>query len=240
MRTYLSESSTSLQPNQVHVWSLQKSQHEARLLDYWCVLNHTERERALKYRFEKDRNNSIVARGALRKLLGEYLLIAPEKIEFEFEEYGKPALKGKSDMKFNVSHSGDTIVFAFVKKYNIGVDVEYTKREVEVRSVARHFFSEEEKMSLFALNEDYHNQAFYNCWTRKEAFIKAVGSGLSFPLDQFVVSVDCAKEATLLDTKWDARERKNWVLKSFQPAPDYIGAVSVRGRVCDIQFKQFQ
>lgn len=235
-----SNQSLFLAPNQVHVWSVNKPNHTDRLSNYWSILNEVERERASKYRFDNDRDCFVIARGVLRKLLGNYLNMSPEAINFKFGKYGKPFLIASNGIEFNVSHSGDTIVLGFIKDDIIGVDVEFTKRKIEINKIVEHFFSDEEIAALFSLDKSYHTQAFYNCWTRKEAFIKALGSGLSFPLDQFVVSLDSAKEALLLDTKWDAKEKKNWVLKSFEPAENYIGAVSVKGLVTDLKYWRYQ
>jgi len=240
MWTAFSNQQLSLQPDQVHVWSVCKSTHEDRLLMYWELLDATEKERALKFRFRKDRYCFIIARGVLRKLLSIYLDVTPVEIKFQFGRNGKPYVNHPSDIKFNISHSGDTILLGFVQRYSIGIDVEYTKRKVDVEKIAQLFFSEEEVSSLFALDQAYHTQAFYNCWTRKEAFIKAEGSGLSFPLDQFVVSLDSTKEATLIDTKWDKKEKEKWALNTIEPGKDYIGAVSVKGAVSDIQSWRYQ
>lgn len=229
-----------LKSDQLHLWSLNKTVHTNRLSEYWDLLNEVEREKATKFRFEKDRNCSIISRGILRSLLGNYLNVAPKSIKFNFGAYGKPFLKEASDIEFNISHSGDVIVLGFVKKGNIGVDVEYTKRNIEVKKIAEQFFSKEEIVSLFSLDASYHKQAFYNCWTRKESFIKALGSGLSFPLDQFVVSLDNTEKAQLITTKWDAKEKENWVLKSFEPEENYIGAFSVKRNVTAIQYWRYQ
>ncbi|WP_299767290.1 4'-phosphopantetheinyl transferase superfamily protein [uncultured Dokdonia sp.] len=240
MWTAFSNKDLSLPSDQLHLWSVCKNMHEDRISTYWDILNATERERALKFRFQKDRSCFIIARGVLRMLLGNYLGIAPAHIEFQFGPNGKPYVIHSNDIKFNISHSGDTIILGFIKKHRIGVDVEYTKREVDVKKIAEHFFSEEEVRSLFALDQDYHTQAFYNCWTRKEAFIKAVGSGLAFPLDQFVVSLESTKEATLIDTKWDKEEKEKWMLHAIEPRKDYIGAVSVKGNVAGITSWSYQ
>lgn len=235
MWTPFSNQHLSLQSDEAHVWSVSKKGHEDRVHNYWDILDDLERERAMKFRFLKDRLCFIIARGSLRSLLASYTHTPPEEIEFLYGFNGKPYIDHPSNIQFNVSHSGDTIVLGFVQKYDIGVDVEYTKRSIEVEKIARLFFSKEEVTSLLSLDCDYHTQAFYNCWTRKEAFIKALGSGLAFPLDQFVVSLDSTKTATLIDTKWDKKEKEKWVLKSIEPQEDYIGAVSIKGTVNTIQ-----
>lgn len=234
MWTTFSNQYLSLQPDHVHVWSVSKKDHEDRLHEYWGILDEIEKDRALKFRFLKDRYCFIIARGVLRKLLGIYLEMAPEQIKFQFGHNGKPYVHHSSNIKFNISHSADTILLGFVHNYCIGVDVEYTKREVDVEKIARLFFSEEEVSALRSLDHAYHTQAFYNCWTRKEAFIKAVGSGLSFPLDQFVVSLDSTKDARLIDTKWDKKEKEKWMLQSIEPKEDYIGAISIKGNIKNI------
>lgn len=229
-----------LHPSQLHIWSVRKSDHENRLQEYWSILDDIERERALKFKFLKEYNCFIIARGVLRSLLGAYLRTAPGQIKFQFGHHGKPYVNHPSQIKFNISHSGDTILLGFIQKHPIGIDVEYTKRKVDVKKIAKLFFAEEEVTSLFNLDQAYHTQAFYNCWTRKEAFIKAVGSGLSFPLDQFVVSLDSTKEAALIDTKWDKKEKDKWMLNAIEPEKDYIAAVSVKGNVSNIQYWRYQ
>lgn len=240
MWTAFSNQDLSLQPSQLHVWSVRKSDHENRLQKYWEILEDTEKERALSFRFGKDRDCFIIARGVLRNLLGTYLQMAPDQVTFQLGDHGKPYVNHPSQIRFNISHSGDTILLGFVQKHRIGIDIEYTKRKVAVKKIAKLFFAEEEVTSLCRLDQAYHTQAFYNCWTRKEAFIKAVGSGLSFPLDQFVVSLDSTKEATLIDTKWDKKEKYKWTLHTIEPRKDYIGAVSVKGNVSDIQSWRYQ
>ena len=240
MWTNFSNQQLSLPSDHLHIWSVCKNAHEDRLATYWDLLDATEKSRALKYRFQKDRSCFIIARGVLRLLIGNYLESAPDQIEFQFGYNGKPFVLNNRALQFNISHSGDTILLGFIQEHTIGIDVEYTKRKVDVKKIAKLFFSEEEVISLFALDQTYHTQAFYNCWTRKEAFIKAMGSGLAFPLDQFVVSLDSTKEATLIDTKWDKKEKEKWMLHAIEPSKDYIGAVSVKGNVSGITSCRYQ
>ena len=239
MWTSFSDESLNLVPHQVHLWFVDKKNHKDRLTSYWSILNELEKEKATKYRFEKDRDCSIIARGVIRMLLGNYLKIHPKDVKLKLGEFGKPFLNELSDIQFNVSHSANAIVLTFVKKDKIGVDIEHTKRNIEVNTIAKQFFSKEEITALFSLDEKYQKQAFFNCWTRKEAFIKALGSGLSFPLDQFVVSLDTIKNAQLLATKWDDKEKEKWFLKSFEAVKDYIGALSVKGKITDVKYWKY-
>lgn len=240
MWSSFSNQSHSLEPDHVHIWSVSKSNHIDRLQQYWEILNQEERLRAGKFRFSKDQNCFVIARGVLRILLGKYLSIDPVKIQFKRGHNGKPYVDYEINIQFNVSHSRNMIVLGFVLEHNIGVDIEYALREVEIIKIANLFFAKEEVTALMALEKDYHTQAFYNCWTRKEAFIKAEGSGLAFPLDQFVVSLDSKEEATLIDTKWDKKEKEKWVLDTLEPEENYIGAVSVKGNVSEIQTWQYR
>ena len=239
MWTLFSYHSLSLKENEVHIWTINKKEHINKLPDYWKILNRIEKEKASKYRFESDHNCAVVARGILRILLGNYLNKDPKDIKFHKGEYGKPMLNESCKIEFNISHSADSIVMAFTQNNKIGVDIEYTKKEIEVKKIATHFFAKEEIAALLSLKESYHKQAFYNCWTRKEAFIKALGCGLSFPLDQFVVSLDSTKNASLLATKWDEKEKNNWVLKAFEPTKNYIGAFAVKGKVFNTVFWRY-
>ncbi len=141
---------------------------------------------------------------------GQYLDQNPKRIVFEQGQYGKPAFADEKNLKFNISHSGDMIVLGFVKDIEIGVDVEKVKNDFDVMDIANNFFSPKEIASLTALPKDIQSLAFYCCWTRKESIIKAEGSGLSFPLDSFTVSLDDDGRAELLETKWDSSEKLKW------------------------------
>ena len=125
---------------------------------------------------------------------------------------------------------------AFVKDSEIGIDVEKIKTDFDVLNLAENLFSTTEVKMLHDVQQDDVYQAFYRCWTRKEAFIKAEGSGLSFPLDAFSVSMDEDYEAKLLQTKWNAAEKNKWSLFSFSPTKECIAAIAVRGKVKSIQY----
>lgn len=238
-RAYLNQDLT-MACGELHIWSVRINDHNDRLEKYWQLLNEQEIQKARAFKFIKDRRCFIIARGALRSLLGSYLHISPGGIEFKYGPYGKPCIQDTRMINFNISHSRNMILLGFVKKATIGIDIEYTKREVDVKKIAKHFFSKEEISSLAAIDEPYQLGAFYNCWTRKEAFIKALGSGLSFPLDQFVVSLDDASKARLIETKWDIYEKEKWTLQAIKPEEDYIGAVSVKGEINDVHYWKYQ
>lgn len=227
--------SQSLKTEEVDLWKISKYAHENKLESYWAVLNKEEKEKALRFRFTKDRNCAIIARGILRHLISTYIELKPEHINFKFGKNGKPFID-KYPIKFNVSHSADSIIIAFTKSHIIGVDVECTERDLDIKSVARSFFSDIEVKRLLKLDKEMHKQAFYNCWTRKEAFIKAEGSGLSFPLKEFSVSLESTTDAELIETHWDQKEKNKWTLSAFTPAKNYIGALAVKGKIEKINY----
>ncbi|NAS30807.1 4'-phosphopantetheinyl transferase superfamily protein [Flavobacteriaceae bacterium R38] len=206
---------------------------------YFNLLASDEKEKAGKFYFEKDRRKYIAARGILRTLSGRYLNEDPKQVQFTYGEYGKPAYLQHPNLKFNISHSGEIVVLGFVHNYEFGIDVEFIKSNFDVLDIAQNFFSSKEIAALEKLPETLQNHAFFRCWTRKESFIKAKGSGLSFPLDKFTVSIDSDTEATLLETVWDSSEKKEWNVFSFVPAKGYLAALVARGDVRAVTYKNW-
>ena len=225
-----------LEYNIVHIWYANLNIEESLELYFYNILSSDEKQKANRFRFPKDRTHYIAGRGILRELLGKILSKNPNIIQFMYSKYDKPFLKDNSDLQFNISHSNGIGLFGFVKEYLIGVDIEYAKRPIEVEQIASRFFSKNEAKRLLDLPGNQQLEGFYNCWTRKEAIIKAIGQGLSFPLDQFEVSLKLNEEAKLLATYWDRNEVENWQMKSFSPIHDYKGALAVRGKINTIKY----
>lgn len=225
--------------HQPHIWCVPLQAEQKQLQQWWRLLSPDEQKKAERYHFEKNTRQYIQTRGILRELLGEYLDSPPKSIEFGYNEYDKPTLKSKNKLKFNVSHSGEMALLAFNWEDEIGVDIEDSTREIEIDVVAKHFFSPNEVNTLLALPLSEQQPTFFNCWTRKEAIIKALGTGLAFPLNQFEVSMKVGSPARLLATHWDPEEAANWYMASFTPAENYIGAFAVRGLVSDLQLWQW-
>ncbi|WP_289039706.1 4'-phosphopantetheinyl transferase superfamily protein [uncultured Zobellia sp.] len=213
-----------LSENEAHVWSFKTSDFYE--LDYLELLSQDELERRNRFKFEKDRKVYVLARGLLRVLSRGYLQINSAQINFSYNEFGKPYYSHSTPLRFNVSHSGDSIVIAFTNTGEVGVDVERIKNDFKVAKIAEGFFSSDEISSLLAFPEEKRAQVFFNCWTRKEAFIKAKGVGLSFDLTSFSVSI--ADEAPeLLRTQWDSKEKNTWKLFSFDNFMGYCMALCV-------------
>lgn len=220
----------------VHIWKFNRdSQHHDReaLHD---LLSSEERNKASKFRFEKDYLTYLVGRGCLRRLLGYYLDRSATSITFKYNEQSKPFINSETDLQFNISHSGTMILMGFVKNYDIGVDIEYNKQPIEIPQIARSFFSLREAEELLSLPDNEQQSAFYNCWTRKEAFIKAKGGGLSIPLDQFEVSLLPDEEPVLKVIRWDQDDVPNWRVRGFKIGKDYTGAAMVRNPSLEYKF----
>lgn len=223
----------TLQPAEVHVWRAALDLQESAVRRLWQLLTADERARAERFVLPRDRTHFVVARGLLRVLLGRYLRRRPEHLRFCYGPHGKPELAADTDdaaWRFNVSHSHGLALYAITLQRAIGVDVEYVRPGFAEERLAERFFSPREVAVLRALPAALQSAAFFACWTRKEAFIKARGNGLSLPLDQFDVAFAPGEAAALLSTAWDPHEAARWSLCDLAPAPGYVGAVAVAGQ----------
>ena len=224
----------------VHVWhlNLSKATDVARLEP---LLSPEEIQRAGRFRFPEHRQRFVIARGSLRRLLGSYLGIEARQVAFTYSAEGKPNLAAlhNSDLQFNVSHSGDLAAFGFAKGRRLGVDVELIRRDIDVVDIPRRFFSCAEQRDLEGLEGERKYQAFFNCWTRKEAYVKAVGSGLSLPLRDFDVSLLPNQPPRLLATRPDASLAAQWSLASLDLGKEYAAAVVVEGKIERLELREF-
>jgi 4'-phosphopantetheinyl transferase len=168
----------------------------------------------------------------LRAILAKYLNRVPQSVSFTYGPRGKPALAenwSNDRITFNLSHSEGLALCAVTRAREVGIDIEYTGRRTEVERDAERFFSPSEVHTLRALPSDLRRHAFFLCWTRKEAYIKAKGEGLALPLAQFAVSLTPGEPAALLSTDWDPNEATRWSMQELTPAPDYAAAIAVEG-----------
>ncbi|HTU23191.1 MAG TPA: 4'-phosphopantetheinyl transferase superfamily protein [Gemmataceae bacterium] len=215
----------------VHVWRIALEIGDALLTRLREFLADDERRRAERFHFEKDRRHFIAGRSALRILLAGYLACRPEDVRFTYSSYGKPQLANQaSDLRFNLTHSHGLALLAVTRGRDIGVDVERVRdMERDGERLAERFFSPREAAVLRSLPPEQRREAFFSCWTRKEAYIKANGKGLSLPLDQFDVSLRPGEPAALLATRHDPQEVRRWSMQSLLPAEGYVGALAVEG-----------
>jgi 4'-phosphopantetheinyl transferase len=207
--------------NELHVWVVRVVLHDVVPLER--LLSPDERERAARFVFERDRRQFVVSRGALRVALGAYLERDPAGIAFSYGGRGKPSIADEHSVEFNVSHSGDVAVLALARGGPVGVDVEDMDRSVEVGALAERFFSREEAAHLRDLPEPHRREAFFRCWTCKEAYIKALGDGMAVALDSFSVNVGSGGAAI---TRIDGADPAGWRLSMFHPGGRYTGAVA--------------
>lgn len=223
-----SRDSLKLQPGEVHVWFARLDRTPARVARMRTILNADEMARADRFLMEVHRNRFIAARALLRDLLAGYLGQRPAAVAFAYNEWGKPALApgfAPLDLRFNLSHSQNLAMYAFALGRDVGVDIEMIRAEVAKESVAENFFSPWEVRTLRALPREQQAQAFFNCWTRKEAYVKARGQGLSIVLASFDVSLAPGAEAKILR----GDDCRGWSLVSFEPERDCVAALVMQG-----------
>jgi 4'-phosphopantetheinyl transferase len=229
----------SLNSTDIHIWKAKLNISLSTQNDFWQILSADEKTRANRFRFPHLRMHYIAARGVLRNLIAQYLSISPADIQFNYGKQGKPFLVNFPNFKFNVSHSEDLAVFAFAKEMEIGIDVEYINPKIDIEVIAPNFFSQNEVTTLFKLAPKERITGFFNCWTRKEAFIKAKGGGLSIPLDQFEVTLLAKDTPKILAINWAPEDVKNWSLFSFNPRKEFVGALTTNGNIEKVSFFEF-
>lgn len=216
----------NLQDGDVHVWHWR---HEAAFVtgpDPYLPLSGDERARAARYLVDKARVEFVATRSALRQILGTYLNAPAESISFRYSERGKPSLDLNPGIGFNISHSEGLSVLAISRGHDIGVDVEWIRADVEAAALAERFFSPSERDRLLRLSENEIQPAFFRCWTRKEAYIKARGDGLSLALDSFDVSLEPGVTSALLRTRPRATEAQKWIVSDLGLATGYAAALA--------------
>lgn len=223
-----------LQPDQVHLWRVGLGTEEGILPRLGKVLNEEERARAERFRFPRDRRRYIVSHAALRFVLSRYCRCQPHEIRFQYSPYGKPTLappfqSSEATLQFNLSHSDDLALIGLALGRQIGVDIERIRPELAEDRIAERFFSPGEVRSLRSLLATEQPQAFFRCWTCKEAFVKARGQGLSLPLDRFDVSFVQGQPPALLSVADIPGEAQRWSLFTLTPAPGYTAAIAVEG-----------
>jgi 4'-phosphopantetheinyl transferase len=226
-----------LAPEEVHLWRATLDDRLADGLKH--LLSADEISRADRFHFAKDRNHFIAARALLRTLLSVYLGITAGELRFSYAEKGKPSLEGnqRSAINFNLAHSHGMALYAFSPGREIGVDLEFIREDLASERIAERFFSPREIDTLATVPAELRREAFFNCWTRKEAYIKARGEGLSMPLDEFDVSLAPREPAALLRNHKEPDEVGRWTMRSVRVPPGYVAALVVEGH--DWRLKTF-
>ncbi|CAN5897226.1 N/A [soil metagenome] len=216
-------------PGDVQVWAINVVGLPVPAGELWAVLSAAEQQRAERFRHAADRRRSVVARGVLRMLLAEALNCVPSELEFAETEHGKPVLHGGRwrAPEFNVSHSGDWVLIALSGAGPVGVDVEEIRTVRELEAIATRYFAPAEALAIRSAPASRRLAAFFTCWTRKEAFVKALGTGMQTPLERFQVTA--AEQAAALVSIEDSFEAAaEWTLLDVPPDDAYAAAVAVQ------------
>lgn len=215
----------------VHLWRGYLDVVDSVVTHWASILSPDEQERADRFHSPLDRDRYITGRARLRIVLGRYLDQDPGELRFSYSPYGKPALvpaantHPSTELHFNLSHCEGLVIYAVARGRNVGIDLERVREVEDSDYIARRFFSRRENTALRKLPARKWNEGFFQCWTRKEAYIKASGEGLSLPLDSFDVTV--TGPAALMRTHSDDAAR--WSLVHLRPAAGYVGALAVNG-----------
>jgi 4'-phosphopantetheinyl transferase len=229
-------------PPLVDVWIAHLNVSETLIQTLGTSLSADEHERAARFHFAKDRNHYIAGRGMLRSILGGYLNVGASELRFRYNGYGKPYLADDlkfEKLQFNVAHSHGLALYAVTIGREIGIDIERVREDFVTEELAERFFAPEEVKALTSLPPAEQRAAFFECWTRKEAFIKARAMGLSLPLDQFVVAFGPGIRPALVSAKDDSLAGANWLMRELRPANGYVGALVIESGESQLRFWKF-
>ncbi|GAC1362153.1 MAG: 4'-phosphopantetheinyl transferase superfamily protein [Ktedonobacteraceae bacterium] len=220
----------TLHADEVHVWLADQKIFLTAIPVLYRLLNVDEVRKAAQFRFEKDRNRYIIAHGLLRLLLANYVQLPAAQLNYCYNAYGKPELAishGQDTLHFNLSHTHELIIYAFTYSRHVGIDIEYIRGNIEYEQLAKHYFSSFEYAELQRLPLSIRRQVFFQCWTRKEAYIKARGLGLSLGLDTFDITVQPGLPVRLLASRENAQETTRWLFAPLPIDADYAGTLVV-------------
>jgi 4'-phosphopantetheinyl transferase len=215
----------------IHVWRVDVLRFADQPGTLARTLSEDEKARADRFFFEADRRNFLLRRAILRKLIAGYLCILPNEVAFRYTSVGQPVLADARfrHLKFSLTHSGDLVLIAVAQNLQIGVDVELERTFNDMTAIVRRYFSPEEQLEFFALPAADQLRAFYCGWTRKEAFLKAIGQGVAFGLNNITVTLNPNEPARLVSLHEGRVPVPDWSLYSFIPLPGYAGALAVEG-----------
>jgi 4'-phosphopantetheinyl transferase len=230
-----------LSEDDAHVWKASLDQPADMVAKFKPLLSQDEYRRAERFHRPSDRHRFIAGRGILRKIISAYLALAPDEVQFTYNEYGKPFISTDQNcgaLSFNLSHSNGMALYAVTRGRRVGVDIEYMREDLATLEVAERFFSKDEFEVLKAVSSDHGTKAFFNCWSRKEAYIKAIGMGVSYPLDRFTVSLASNVAPALLKVDADATEAARWKMYELDVGKGYAAALIVENP--PVSLRRFQ
>lgn len=229
----------NLEEKEVHVWCANLEPAADQLAALQEKITAVEVERSNRFRYWREKRRYIAGRGILRVLLGSYLNLNPPDVEIAYSEYDKPFLP-TNRIQFNLSHSKGIALYAFCLAAGVGVDLEKIRPISDAEGIAARFFSTAEHARFQALPKEKRKDAFFACWTRKEAFIKALGEGLSYPLRDFDVCFSPGEKARFFTIEGSTEEADGWSLFSLAPVTGYAAALAVRGQGWQLSQRQLK
>ena len=222
--------------DEVHICCIGLDDFASQVQTFYQQLTIDEKRRAERYNFTSDKKRFITVRGVLRQIISNYLNVDPERIEFNYSHHGKSVLTNiysDTDLRFNVSHSGELAMFVFALDREVGVDIEYIREIPEMEQIVDHFFTDTEKIRFYKLSKDIRKKVFFQIWTRKEALLKAIGKGLYLSLDAFDVFSSPGKPINILnqDINHISDKTSSWYVKDINPHACFAAAYAVEGHV---------
>ena len=211
---------------EVHIWRVELGCSQEKLTGFKPLLSPDEIKRADSFLYPDLASRFVAARAILRSILSGYLGKPAREITFRYNEFGKPLLGLDSKgYCFNLAHSNDYAVIAIALDSRVGIDLEEVRSDFDLVDIAKRFFASIESASLLAFPSEERVDAFFRCWTRKEAFIKAKGKGLSIDLQEFTVSLDDVERSRILSKSGEEK----WNAFHFRPFPGYVAALAAEG-----------
>ena len=233
----------ALGPDEIHLWRASLDVSRPGLERLAQTIDDGEVGRAARFRFPRDRERFVARRGLLRAILSLYTGVMPAQLRFSYSPLGKPELitgETETQVHFNVSHSRGLALYAVATLGEVGVDLERHNPDILGDGIAERFFARGEVSTLNSLPVDARLNAFFACWTRKEAYIKARGEGLSIDLNSFEVSLAPGQPAALLRTAGGPDETSRWTMLDIAPGPGYSGALCAEGHGWTINTRQWE
>lgn len=229
-----------LKSHEAHLWFVYTDHHYEQYLEYRALLTDQEIEREEKFRTEILKKKFTISRGILRLLLQSYNQKV-EGVDFCYGEHGKPFLRhNPNNLQFNLAHSHDLIIYGFLHQFQIGVDIEYIRDDFLPNDLVNYVFSDSEKKDYNTLKDSEKKLAFYHAWTRKEAFVKAIGKGLFQSLEKIEITFKIGDKPKILSFENDFQVANDWSLHSLKIAPEYVGAVVCQAPSVNLKIFDYQ
>jgi 4'-phosphopantetheinyl transferase len=227
-----------LSEDTVHLWRVSLAISPQWLQYLNGILSIDERRRAGQFVFDRDRTQFVAARGLLHVILAGYLNCRPQNVGFRYNAHGRPVLEqipGAEELSFNVSHTFEQAAFVVSRNHRIGVDIEYIRPMPEIDALVENAFSSRERKKWHTLPKKQQRKAFFRAWTRKEAYLKAIGIGLSYPLNHIEVTFTSSEPPRLLRINGNPELASEWSLVALFPAGNYVGSLAVEGSEWHLQ-----